>query len=288
MGRIILSGFSDEICEDFSKQLEVIKSLGLSNIEIRGVDGKNISALSLEEVKEVKEKLDAANVCVSSLGSPIGKIGIKDDFEPHFQLFKTVVETAKTLGTPYIRMFSFYMPEGENPADYGEEVRNRLKKMIDYAEEQNVILLHENEKGIYGDSAERCKELFDAFYGPHFKGVFDFANFVECQEETQKAYELLKDFIVYIHIKDARMEEKKVVPPGDGDGKLALILKQFKDSGYSGYLSMEPHLAQFSGLKDLETNGKERTDGLDGLFAWKLALYSLKSILWDIDWRNEP
>ena len=149
---IELSGFSDEISPDFDQQLKVINQLGIKYIEIRGVDGKNISELTPQEVEQVKAKLDAAGVQVSSIGSPIGKISITDDFAPHLENFRQLLATAKVLQTRYIRMFSFYIPEGEDPARYRNEVIARLKVLIAEAEKADVVLLHENEKEIYGDT----------------------------------------------------------------------------------------------------------------------------------------
>ena len=198
-----ISGFADEINKDFDIQLSVLKELGQEYVELRSADGTGVADLSLEMASELGERMKAAGIRVSSVGSPIGKIKITDDFEPHFETYRHVVELAKLWGVRYIRMFSFYIPEGEDPAQYKEEVFSRMKRMVDYAVEQDVVLLHENEKEIYGDIASRCLELMEAFYGDHFKGVFDFANFVQCGQDTLEAYEMLKPYIFYIHIKDA-------------------------------------------------------------------------------------
>ena len=285
MKQIYLTGFSDEICEDFDIQLQVVSQFGLKYIEIRGVDGKNIASLSEEELEAVKKKLKEKEIAVSAIGSPIGKISIQDDFEPHFEQLKKVVNTAKQLGTQYIRMFSFYIPKGEAAENYKAEVMERLSRFVEYAKKEEVVLLHENEKGIYGDTPKRCVEILENFYGDNFKAIFDFANFVECGEDTKKAYAMLKPYVTYIHIKDARKEGNVIVPAGDGDGNVAEILADLKTEKYSGFLSLEPHLTNFGGLQALEYEAKERAEEMDAQTAWALALRSLKSILWDIDWR---
>lgn len=278
---IVLSGFSDEACSDFEEQLQFVSSLGIHSIEIRGVDGKNISQLTEDEVQTVKEKLNKYSVAVSSIGSPIGKINITDDFEPHFQEFKRVVETAKILGTENIRMFSFYIPKDSAPELFRAEVLKRLSVLIDYAKKNNMVLLHENEKGIYGDNAERCLDLMKELYCPNFKAVFDFANFVQVGQNTLEAAELMKPYVSYIHIKDASGED--VVPPGFGEGNLRKILGDFIESGYKGYLSLEPHLSDFDGFKGLEQDTPQKEKDNNGKFWWKIALCSLKSILYDIN-----
>lgn len=282
MEQIILSGFSDEIAPEFDKQLETIKEFGISHIELRAADGINVSDLTGEKVKEIKAKLTAAGIGVSSIGSPIGKIGIAEEFAPHLDKLKRTLEIQKELDAPYVRMFSFYLPKDRDPGEFREEVLDRMGKMVEEAEKWDSVLLHENEKGIYGDNASRCKDLMDAFYGPHFRAVFDFANFVEVGQQTLPAYENLKPYIEYVHVKDALMKEKKVVPAGRGDGHVKEILADLISGGWKGFLSLEPHLTDFAGLAALEQDAQKRGDALDGKSAWKLALDSLRAILNEI------
>ena len=279
MEHIILSGFSDEIAPELDLQLAAIREWGLSHIELRAADGINVSDFSTEKGKEVKNKLAGAGVSVSSIGSPIGKIGIEEDFAPHLEKLKRTLEIQKELGAPYLRMFSFYIPQGRAPEDFREEVLDRVGRMVEEAAAWDSVLLHENEKGIYGDNAPRCKELLEAFYGPHFKAVFDFANFVQVGQQTLPAYELLKPYVEYVHVKDAQWGTGAVVPAGQGDGHVKEILTDLIGGGWKGFLSLEPHLTDFAGLAALEQDPQKRGSALDGKSAWKLALDSLKEIL---------
>ncbi len=279
MEHIILSGFSDEIAPELDLQLAAIREWGLSHIELRAADGVNVSDFSTEKGKEVKNKLAGAGVSVSSIGSPIGKIGVEEDFAPHLEKLKRTLEIQKELGAPYLRMFSFYIPQGRAPEDFREEVLDRVGRMAEEAAAWDSVLLHENEKGIYGDSAPRCKELLDAFYGPHFKAVFDFANFVQVGQQTLPAYELLKPYVEYVHVKDAQWGTGAVVPAGQGDGHVKDILADLIGGGWKGFLSLEPHLTDFAGLAALEQDPQKRGSALDGKSAWKLALDSLQEIL---------
>ena len=280
---ITISGFADEIDPSLDKQIEVIKNLGISHIEMRGVDGKGLVEYPLDEVKKIKEKLDANGIRLSAIGSPIGKIQITDAFEEHFELFKHTVEIAKIMETPYIRMFSFFMPEGEEPEKYKEEVFRRLGMFVEYAKQHGVVLLHENEKEIYGDVAARCKEILDEFACDNFRAVFDFANFVQCKQDTKEAYEMLKPYISYIHIKDAMWEGGKVVPAGYGDGNVKEILKDMVSNGYEGVLSLEPHLADFSGFSALEQGETEKKEPLSGEEAYTTACNALRKIIEELE-----
>ena len=279
MGNIKISGFADEIAEDLNKQIEVIKKLGISYIEMRGVNGKPLVEYSLEEVQEIKKQLDRNGIRLSSIGSPIGKINITEDFDAHFELYKKTVEIAKIMETPYIRMFSFFIPSGEEPEIYKNQVFERLKSFVDYAVQEDVTLLHENEKEIYGDNAKRCLEIMEQFSGEHFKAVFDFANFVQCHQDTKEAYELLKPYIEYIHIKDAKTESGMVVPAGYGDGHVEEILENLLQNGYEGFLSLEPHLADFTGFDALEQNGEQKGHKMSGEEAYTTAYDALRKIL---------
>ena len=203
-----ISGFSDEITEVTEKQFEVLNQLGIGYFEPRGLDGKNISKLSEDEMQDVRKLMDKYNIKASSIGSPIGKIKVTEDFEAHFEVLKNVVKAAKILGTKYIRVFSFYHEKDtEWTKEEKAEVFRRMERMIAYAKEEDVVLLHENEKDIYGDTADRCLELMKEFYGPNFKAIFDPANFVQSGEDTKNAYEVLKPYIAYMHIKDATKED---------------------------------------------------------------------------------
>ncbi len=275
---IVLSGFADEIHENLSEQIRVLRKLGMNHVEMRGVNGKGLVEYSAGEAREIKKQLDEEGIRLSSVGSPIGKIQITDAFEPHMELYRRTVEIAHIMETDYIRMFSFFMPEHEDYAPYKNEVMDRLGQMADYAKANDVILLHENEKEIYGDTACRCLEIMEAFYGDHFKAVFDFANFVQCRQDTLEAYEMLKPYVAYVHIKDALWSDASVVPAGTGDGHVKEILGKLKASGYNGYLSLEPHLSDFAGFSALEQNASQKKK-LDGEEAFTLAYDSLMKIL---------
>ena len=253
MAHFIYSAFCDESGEaTIGGQIAACKKNGITHMELRGF-GKslNINNLSVEQAKEMKEEIDREGMKVASIGSGYGKINIKEDFAPHFEAFKNTVAVAKTLEAKYIRIFSFYFSEGDSYEKYRDEVIRRVKAMTDYAVSEGLICCHENEKGIYGDNAERCLDILKACEGK-LKAVFDPANFVQCGVDTLKAYDLLEDYIEYFHIKDALFENSDVVPAGEGDGNVEEILKRFDKHKKAVILSLEPHLKVFEGLGKLE------------------------------------
>ncbi len=272
-----ISGFADEIDSNFDIQLEGLTKLGIGYIEPRGINGKNISELNEDEAKEVKAKLDAAGIKVSSIGSPIGKIDINGDFEHHKEVLRRVIRTAKILDAKYIRVFSFFVPAGQ-AADYKEKVLAQFKEMVDIAAENDVILLHENEKDIYGDVPERCLDLIEYVNSPALGVVFDPANFVQCGVDTKKAFEMLKNHITYMHIKDARADGT-VVPAGFGIGNVPEILQTLKEMGYEGFTSLEPHLGSFEGLAELENTDIVKKLPKSGFDTFEIAYNALCQII---------
>ena len=247
-----LAAFADEADGKISGQIKAMKENGIGYLEIRGVDGQNISNISVDKAKEVRKELDDAGLAVWSLGSPYGKIGINEDFAPHLELFKKGLELADVLGTRHIRMFSFYVPQGEAER-YTDEVMKRLDQFVTVAKDSGIILCHENEKGIYGDMADRCAEIHRNI--PQLKAVFDPANFIQCGQDTVKAWEMLSPYVEYMHIKDA-LADKRVVPAGKGIGNLPYLLQNYKGS----VLTLEPHLSVFDGFAQLEAEEKTKME----------------------------
>lgn len=245
-----LAAFADEADGRISHQIKAMTENGVSFLEIRGVDGQNISEITPEKAKEVRKQLGDAGLAVWSLGSPYGKTGMGDGFEDHLESFRRGLELADILGARHIRMFSFYVPSGEQEK-YREEVFRRLGCFIEAAKNSDVILCHENEKGIYGDMAVRCAEIHREF--PQLKAVFDPANFIQCGQDTIKAWEMLSPYVEYMHIKDA-MADGSVVPAGKGIGNLTYLLSQYKGE----VLTLEPHLSVFDGFDKLEADEKTK------------------------------
>ena len=279
MKDIGLFAFADEAGKNLETQIEAMLENSVQGLEIRSVDGENISDISFEKAKEIKSKMDANGLSVFSIGSPIGKIDlIKDDYSAHLEKFKHCLELAEILGAKHFRLFSFYTPEGENPDEYKDIAFERLEDFVDISRGSGVVLCHENEKGIYGDTAKRCLEIHRTF--PEIKAVFDPANFVQVSQDTNEAWDMLKNYVEYLHIKDA-LPDGSVVPSGKGIGNLERIIGEYLKSGKRN-MTVEPHLTVFDGLENLEkTGGKLKNKYVfnSNKEAFKCACDALKGIL---------
>ena len=256
-----LCAFADEASPMIDGQIAAMKRNGIELLEIRGVDGENIKDITPAQVREVKKKLDDAGMAVWSMGSPIGKIYTNDDLDVHIEEHKRIMEYADILGTKRIRMFSFFNFK-QDPLSWEEfeaKAFPMMKKLCD-ATPDGFILCHENEKRIFGENPENCLKLLKEF--PRLRAVFDPANFVQCGVDTLKAWDMLKDYVDYMHIKDAN-DKGKVVPAGYGIGNVAEIVKKYFAQG-GEVVTLEPHLNSFVGLDKLE-NG----ESLEKAFSYK-------------------
>jgi sugar phosphate isomerase/epimerase len=242
-----LSGFIDEISDDFSEQCKVAAGLGLRYVEVRSAWGTNILDLDVTQLATVKETLAENGLMASSVGSPIGKISINDEFPSHLERMRHAVEVAKTLDAPYIRLFSFFIPEGTDPDSWRDEVLTRMSALAEAAADADVILVHENEKDIYGDIPRRCLDIVTSVSSPKLQLAWDPANFVQVGVRPfTDGYTLLRPHVAYIQIKDALLADGTVVVAGAGDGEVPETVRALRADGFDGFFSLEPHLGEYT------------------------------------------
>lgn len=240
-----LSGFADEISPDLDTQLDTVVDLGLRYIELRSAWNVNVLDLSAAQRADVASALADRGLAVSSIGSPIGKIGIGDDFAPHLDRMRHAADVAQEFGAPFIRLFSFFMPAGDDPAEHRDEVMRRMTAIAEVGEAAQVMLVHENEKEIYGDIPSRCLDIVTTVGSDYLTLAWDPANYVQCGVRPfTEGYAELRPHTTYIQIKDALLADGTVVPAGEGDGEVAPTLRALRDDGFDGFFSLEPHLAE--------------------------------------------
>jgi sugar phosphate isomerase/epimerase len=244
-----LSGFSDEISPDFEAQCALVAKLGLQYLEFRSAWDTNILDLDTDRLNEAQRILAARRLKVSSIGSPIGKIFIDEDFEPHLVRMQHAADVARFFEAPFIRIFSFFMRDGSNPDDHRDEVLRRMSGLASVAEDAGVVLLHENEKEIYGDIPRRCLDIVESVGSEHLKVAWDAANFVQVGVRPYtEAYAMLRPHLAYVQIKDARLDTGEVVTSGEGDGEIVETIRALRADGFDGFFSLEPHLGQAHAL----------------------------------------
>lgn len=239
-----LSGFGDEIDPDPKIQAAVLLALGAKHIEVRSAWGVNVVELDDSQVAELKKILDESGMKVSAVASPIGKVYASEPAGEEVVRLRRIIEVAKALDTRYIRMFSFFRADDKSAEDIRDAVMERLALLAAEAEKAGVILIHENEKGIYGDTPERVLDILETVNSPALRAAWDNANFVQVGVKPYTdAYAMLRPHLVYLQVKDAIASSGEVVPTGKGDGELVETLTALSQDGYTGFASLEPHLA---------------------------------------------
>lgn len=245
------AAFADESSASLEGQIEALKRNGISLLEIRGIGDKKVPDLDVSEVKSIRRALDCEGISVWSLASLIGKVEIADGFRAHFDLFRRTLEYASVLGASRIRLFSFYHTDIPVNDALRDEVIERMGRFTEEAKKSDIVLCHENEKGIFGETVEGCLEMHRAL--PSLRAAFDPANFAVCGEDPLKAWEALFPYVDYMHVKDVA-QNGTIVPAGEGICNLSVIIRSYLEKGGS-VMTVEPHLFPFEGLSSLEKSG---------------------------------
>jgi sugar phosphate isomerase/epimerase len=244
-----LSGFGDEIDPDLEVQLAVLQALGAGHIEVRSAWGTNVVDFDRDQVAAVRAALLRRGMRVSAIASPIGKVDIALPIEDEVARLRRVIDVAHSLDSRYIRMFSFFRGEGVDVASTRDRVLTALREFATMAENADVILLHENEKEIYGDVPVRVLDIIESVGSDALRVAWDSANFVQVGVRPfTEAYAMLRPHLEYLQVKDAILTTGEVVPAGEGDGELLETLTALRDDGYTGFASLEPHLTDYSSL----------------------------------------
>ena len=266
---VTLSGFADEISPDPREQLVTLAAESIRHLELRSAWSVNVADFTAAQLAAFRALLDDAGVLVSAIGSPVGKIPVGAPLGPELDRMRRVAAAAHELGTPIVRVFSFFIPAGEPPGRYRAEVIDRMAALAAIAAAEGLTLAHENEKDIFGDTPDRCADLIASVGSPALRATFDAANFVQCGVRPfTDAYHQLRSFLIYLQVKDAVAATGEVVPAGEGDGEVRETLAALRDSGFEGFMSLEPHLARAG-----------RFGGFSGPQAFTRAVRALKSLL---------
>ena len=275
---IRLSVFSDEAGSSIQEQIAAMKRNGISLTELRSIDGKNVSAFTLDEAKEYQKIFEENGIAVWSIGSPLGKADIETDFVEYEKKVRHVCELANIFKTDKIRMFSFWHANEKE-----EKVYAYLRRMVEIGKEYGVYMCHENEKDIFGDIADRVLKIMENVDG--LKYIYDPANFLQCDEPADKTLDLFHAKTEYFHIKDVIMESGALVPAGYGDGKIKELLARITDDKV---LTLEPHLAVFDAYKSIDnTEMKHKFTYASANEAFDAAVTAIKGLLNEVGYKEE-
>lgn len=243
-----ISAFSDEVFDSLLDQINFLTNNNIKYIELRSINKENIINIKDDLLYEYSSLLKQYGIKVSAIASPIGKSDIIDDFNSFYTSLERAINVAAIFKTRLIRIFSFYNNHNIPEEEYRRNVIARLKKATELASENNIILVHENEKDIYGHSAVNCLDLVENINSDYFKLAYDPGNFVwneSISDNVDTCYKLLKKQVAHVHIKDWKIGQ--VVSgeiPGRGDAQIKKLLLNLHNDGYNGFLTLEPHLGK--------------------------------------------
>ncbi len=178
------------------------------------------------------------------------------------------MDLADLYQAPRIRIFSFYMPPGDDPASHREAVIGRMAELARRASDRGIVLFLENEKGIYGDTAARVADILETVNSPSLRHAFDPANYVEVRQPIDEAWARLRYLVAHFHVKDYDAKTERNVPAGAGDGLIPRLIQEAVDGGYEGFCVLEPHLVI-----------AELSHGFTGTERFADAVVALKGIL---------
>jgi sugar phosphate isomerase/epimerase len=257
---MFLSGLADEASPKLRRQIEAHRALGWRHIELRNIEGKNATDLSDEDFGRAAADLEESGLQVSCFSSQLANWSrrIDSDFERDTDEMRRAIPRMARLRVPFIRCMSY--PNADPPWEdsaWRKEAVRRLRTLARMAEDGGVTLVHENCSGWGGLGPAQTLSLLEDVGSPRFRLVFDTGNPVPYGQDTWEYYEAVREHVVYVHVKDYRMEpggKEQAVFPGEGRGAVREVAGDLIRRGYDGGFSMEPHIASVVHL------GKEASD----------------------------
>ena len=285
MASFRISAFADEASDNLPGQIAALKRNGLGYIEPRNASG-NIIKKSDAELYEIAQTLADASIGVSSLGSPIGKFNIDDDFDLHLKDYQRALRACQILGTKNMRIFSFFVDQARLK-ECRDEVLRRMSILLEMADKEGITLCHENESKIYGQNPEEVADLLGAL--PALKGIFDAANYVMNDCDSICGIEATLPSLEYLHVKDAIADKKSIVPAGMGDGHYDEVIRRVdKATDRTVFLTLEPHLHVFEAYKRIDSHQLKNELSFESSDeAFDFAAASLKKLLTNIGYHEE-
>jgi sugar phosphate isomerase/epimerase len=245
-----LSGFADEAAKGLREQIAIHKRFDIHSLEIRNVDDVNIGQMNDSQFEDVYRIIQEEQISICGFGSAIANWArpITTDFQIDLDELRRSIPRMRRLGTKIIRIMS-YPNDGLDELSWQKEVIRRVKILAHIAEQEGVILGHENCEGWGAQSPEHLKSLVMEVDSPALKIIFDPGNPFSHDGTTEDVWEFYRaagPWICHFHIKDCyRNPQGEVIHcyPGEGECDIRNIMIDVLKTGYDGYFSMEPHMA---------------------------------------------
>ncbi len=276
-----LSAFADEAGQTADEQIAALRGASIPCVDLRAIDGFSCIDLPVDGAESIRKKLADAEIRVAMFGSPIGKIDIDDDFETDRNRLRHLASLKDVFECNAVRIFSYYNKAARHLDEWAQVSLSRLRELRNEAGELGLVLYHENEREIFGDRLPEvhriAEELRDA---ETFRMIFDFDNFNQSGDDVWANWEALRDQTDAFHLKDSDAANQHV-PVGLGTGQVRPILEDAVARGWSGPVSLEPHLAHSPAVLATGASGtaNQALEDLDDAACFQLAAEAARKLL---------
>ncbi|WMJ23265.1 sugar phosphate isomerase/epimerase family protein [Paludicola sp. MB14-C6] len=237
---------TDEVSQDFQVAVDFALRHKLDAVEIRSVDEKNPFEMNQVDIDKMKAILKGTGLKVCCISAPFFKCDIdnKQEIEEHIEGLKRCIHIAKELGCSLIRGFTFW-----NKGDFEQSISDIVKKFqepIVLLKQANMLLALEFDPTVYTTNAKRAVMVLKELNSPYVKALWDPGNDIYDEEEEcpyPDGYEMIKPYLVHMHLKDAKRVNGKpeAMIIGKGDFDFVGQFKALLNDGYQGYVSLETH-----------------------------------------------
>lgn len=236
---------TDEISQDLEEALALARDLGMSHVELGTVWNKQITDFDEDDTARARVLLDQYGLRVHMicglLFRPFSLVDVDLDtlethprFLDHMAQLDRSITVARALGAPYIRTFACsregtggnpsprYPDGGGIPDSDLAKIARALGLAAEHAGQHGITLALENARAFYANTGGGQRHVIDAVNHRHLKIIWDPANaFVAGETAYPDGWEQVKDFVVDVHCKDARVVDEATgltewVPIGDG------------------------------------------------------------------------
>lgn len=238
-----------------------MKEFGVQYAELRSLWGRNILDMEEKELEKARRMLDEAGIKTACIASPLFKCHLFQEekalgdlhlarersLDEQWETLRRSLQLAHLFNAPIVRTFSFW-----RVCEPGEEIFRRIAPYLREAAEEThregIILALENEHSCFAGSGEETALLLSFVRSPHLKVIWDPGNaFFAGEVPYPDGYEKIKEYIVHVHIKDARFNKERKEPEwaliGEGEIDFPAQLKSLIEDGFKGVISLETHIS---------------------------------------------
>lgn len=254
---MILSTVTNEVLPDvspkaFPRIFEAISAEGISDMEIRVVEGKRFPVADPAAWERLKTTAKEYGVTFSAVSPGLFKAPLNSDLlAVHLDgLLDMSFNLAERMEIDTLIVFAAQRSKDDTESDL-QRVIDLLGEAADRAEKRGFSVHLENIPGSWADTGDNCLALLEGVGRGNFGYVWDTGNLYEAEERHfRESYELLKPHIKNVHLKDGQVIDGVMTWQhfGTGATDIAGQVSALKADGYAGKLTLEaacdPHMEE--------------------------------------------